>query len=88
MAPKQSLRLIDVLSSLLDRDRVDEAVDIQVDAIFLAVEHDLDVLDILEMTIDEYVKLYEPPKRVVLPKVRGRWDKVIYGEAAFREEPR
>ena len=83
MEPSSSLRLLDVLTALIDRDRVEEAVDIQLDAICLAVEHDLDVLDVLELSVDDFVKLYELQKRVVLPVVRGQWDRVIYGEAAF-----
>ena len=84
MNSNSSLKVIDVLGALLERERVEEAVDIQLDAVCLAVEHDLEILDVLELSVDEFVKLYEPPKRVTLPAVPG-WDRVIYGEAAFKE---
>lgn len=87
MDSNSPLRLIDVLTALIERDRVEEAVDIQLDAICLAVERDLDIMGVLELSVDDFVKLYEPLERVVLPVVRGQWDRVIYGAAAFGEEP-
>lgn len=76
------LRLIDVLGALITRDRVEEAVDIQLDAVCLALEHDLDIMEVLGLSVDDFVKLYEPPEKPTIPLVRG-WDRVIYGEAAF-----
>ena len=78
------IKVIDVITGLLEKEQVEEAVDLQLDAIFLAVEWDKEVVDVLELPIDDFVKLYEIPKIPVLPVVRGKWDSVIYGEAAFR----
>ena len=80
------LKIIDMLAALIERDRVEEAVDLQLDAIIFSVERDLEVLDVLELTIDEFCKLYTPPKRLTLPAVRGHWDKVIYGAAALGDD--
>ena len=80
------LKIIEILTALIERDRVEEAVDIQLDAVTFSVERDLDVLDVLELTIDEFCKLYTPPKRLTLPVICGHWDRVIYGAAALGED--
>jgi len=85
METNSPLKLIDVLGALIERDRVEEAVDIQLDAVCLAVERDLDIMDVLELSIVDFVKLYELPPVPRLPVVRGRWDRVVYGNAAFEE---
>jgi len=43
----------------------------------------LDIMYVLELSIDDFVKLYELPPVARLPVVRGQWDHVIYGEVAF-----
>lgn len=84
MEPESSLRIIDVVAALLERGRVDEAIDYQFEVVYLALIHGLDVEHVLELSVDEYVKLYTV-KRLTVPEKRG-WDKVYYGEAAFKEE--
>lgn len=79
------LKLIEVLTALINHDRVEEAVDIQLDAISLAVMRDLDIMNVLELSVDDFVKLYEPVETPSIPPIRG-WDHVIYGEAAFKEK--
>ena len=80
MGRKPSPRLVDVIAALLERERVDEAVDYQIDALVLSAQYDLPVEDILLMTVDEVVELANRP---ALPKVSG-WDNVRYGDAAFK----
>jgi len=80
MGRKPSLRLVDVIAALLERDRVDEAVDYQIDALMLSAQYELPVEDILLLTVDEVVELANRPP---MPKVTG-WDNVRYGDAAFK----
>ena len=83
---KAPIKLIDVLAGLLDKELIDEAVNIQLDAIGMSIEQDIDVLDVLYLPVDDFIKLYERPQRVTPPKIRGQWDRVIYGAAALGEE--
>ena len=69
-----------MIAALLERDRVDEAVDYQIDALMLSAQHELPVEDILLLTVDEVVELANRPP---MPKVPG-WDNVRYGDAAFK----
>jgi len=78
---EQSPRVIDVVTSLIQLGRVEEAVDFLINVVVLSEEHGTDNLAILGLTIDEYISLLYPKP---LPKVKGRWDTVLYGEAAFR----
>jgi len=80
MGREPSLRLVDVIAALLERDRVDEAVDYQIDALMLSAQYELPVEDILLLTVDEVVELANRPP---MPKVPG-WDNVRYGDAAFK----
>ena len=82
--PNQVLRAVDVIAGLLNRERIDDAVEIQLDAITLALEWDMEILDVLELPVDDFIKLYTTPEQFTYPTVRGQWDTVIYGEAAFR----
>lgn len=70
-----------MVNALTQRGRVEEAINFLVNVVTLAEEHGVDNLTVLNLTIDEYIK-YMYPKP--LPKIKGKWDKVIYGEAAFR----
>ena len=60
---------------------MEESVEFLVNVTILAEENDADNLAVLGLTIDEYITLLYPPP---LPKVNGRWDKVIYGESVFK----
>lgn len=79
MEPSPSI--LDVINALTQRGRVEKAVDFLVNVAILAEEQGVDNLTILKLTIEEYIRLMYPKP---LPKIRGRWDTVIYGEAAFR----
>ena len=48
---------MDVVVNLLKRDRVEEAIDLQLDAILLAMMNDLSVEDIMRMPISDMVAL-------------------------------
>ena len=78
---EQSPRVIDVVTSLIQLGRVEEAVDFLINVVVLSEEHGTDNLAILGLTIDEYISLLYPKP---LPKIKGRWDMAVYGEAAFR----
>lgn len=86
--PKSSLRLVDVVIALLQRERIEEAIEHQFEAVMLSVEHNLSVEDIMKMSVDEMTKLYvvlQQPQVPSIPPVLG-WDRVWYGEAAFKED--
>lgn len=76
-----SLSLLDVSVALLERGRVSEALEYILHATLIAAAEDVDEAEVLKMTVDDYIR-YMYPKP--LPVVRGRWDNVIYGEAAYR----
>ena len=83
--PRESLRLLDVVVNLLKRDRVEDAIGLQLDAISLAAINELEIKDVMRMPIKDVVALSSPQQIPYIPQVEG-WDKVWYGEAAF--EPR
>jgi len=85
MEPKSSLRLLDVVVNLLKRDRVEEAISFQLDAIMMAEMNDLEIGAIMRMPIKDMVTLTSP---LQVPSVSPseEWDSVWYGAAAF--EPR
>ena len=68
------------MTALIERGRIGEAVDFLVNVVVLAEEYDTDNVEVLKLTVDEYLALLYPKP---LPVVRGRWDRVIYGDAAF-----
>lgn len=70
-----------MIAALLERDRVDEAVDYQIDALMLSAQHELPVEDILLLTVDEVVELANHPP---MPAKIPGWDNVRYGDAAFK----
>lgn len=82
MEPKSSLRLLDVVVNLLKRDRVEEAINFQLDAIMLAEMNDLEIRDVMRMPIKDMVAL-SSPQQVPHVSPDEEWDNVWYGEAAF-----
>jgi len=92
MEPKSSqsseLRLVDVIISLLQRDRIEEALDCQLVATTFALDNDMTTEDAMRLSLDEMAEMMPPPPPVIpyVPQVRGRWDKVYYGDAAFRDD--
>lgn len=88
MAPKSSLRLVDVIINLLQRDRIEEAFECQLVAITFAVDHDMTTEEVMRMPLDDIVELTPSPslRKPYLPQVRGTWNKIYYGKAAFRDE--
>lgn len=83
-----SFKLVDVIISLLQRDLIGEALETIVTVIEFAAENDMDTEEAMRMSIDDMVKMVpEPPQRFpYVPQVRGNWDKVYYGDAAFRRD--
>ena len=84
----RSLRIVDVVVNLLQRDRITEALDCQLVAVAFALDNDMTTEDAMRLSLDEMTEMMPPPPPVIpyVPQVRGRWDKVYYGEAAFRSE--
>ncbi len=76
-----SPNLLSVVTSLIEIGRVEESVEYLSNAVMLAKEKNVDNLAILGLTIEEYIELMYPKP---LPKVKGRWDNIVYGEAAFK----
>lgn len=72
-----------VLTSLLEEDYVDELSTLEIEVALLSLRHGLSVDYVMDMSWGDYLELYTP---LETPSVRvtGRWDKVYYGEAAFR----
>ena len=83
------LRLVDVIINLLQRDRIGEALDCQLVATTFAIDNDMTTEDVMRMPLDEMVEMMPPPPQIIpyVPQVRGNWDRVYYGEAAFRSDP-
>lgn len=77
-------KLVDVIEALLLRERDDEALDIQMEAVMIALTHDVDVETLLLMPVDEYVEKYKPAPRLTIKPPMG-FDRVYYGNAAFEE---
>jgi len=73
---------MDVIVNLLKRDRVKEAIDLQVDAVILATMNGLDAEEVMRMPIKDVVALSLPQQTPYIPQVEG-WDNVWYGETAF-----
>jgi len=89
MERNSSLRLVDVVIGLLQRDRITEAFDCLLVAISFAAEHDMETEDAMRMTLDEMAEksASEPQEVPYVPQVEG-WDNVFYGEAALRKGER
>lgn len=78
---KPSPNVFSVITALIERGRIEEAMDFLVNVVILAEAYDVDNMEVLKLTVDEYIELMYPKP---LPVVRGKWDKIIYGEAAFK----
>ena len=78
---EQSPRVIDVVTSLIQLGRIEESVEFLVNVVIIAEEYNVDNLEVLKLTVDEYLEaLYPKP----LPIIKGKWDKIFYGEAALK----
>jgi hypothetical protein len=82
---KQSPSLLDLMVALYEREQVEELSALQFDAAVICLEHDVEMTDLLEYPVDDYLKLYTPPVKPTIAPPLG-WDKVYYGEAAFPKE--
>ena len=78
---EQTPRIVDVVTSLIQLGKVKESVDFLVNVVILAEENNVDNLSVLKLPMDDYINLLYPKP---LPKVKGHWDKIYYGEAAFK----
>ena len=76
------LRLVEVVINLLKRDRVDDALNLQLDAFSLAIMNGLEIKDVMRMPIEDVASLSSPLQTPYVPQVEG-WDRVWYGEGAF-----
>lgn len=87
LSPKSSFKLVDAIIGLLQRDRIEEALEKILLAITFAGANDMTTEAALRMTIDDMVALMPPlPQKIpFVPQVFG-WDHVYYGDAAFRDE--
>ncbi len=92
MEPKPSekapdFKLVDVIIGLLQRDLIGEALETVVTAIEFATENDMTTEDAIRMSLEDMAKMLpEPPQKIpFVPQVWGNWDKVYYGEGAFKE---
>jgi len=84
---KSDLRLVDVIIDLLQKDRIDEALDCQLVAVTFALDNDMTTEDAMRLTLDEMMEMASPPQVIpYVPQVRGGWDRVYYGDAAFRRK--
>ena len=81
MEPNSSHSVLEVVTALTQRGRVEEAVDFLVNVAVIAESYEVDNLSVLELTIEEYLEALYPKQ---LPRIRGRWDMKLYGEAVFR----
>ena len=88
MAPASSVRLVDVIIGLLRRDRITEALDCQLVAMTFALDNDMTTEDAMRLSLDDMEEMMPPPPQKVpyVPQVRGKWDKIWYGENAFRDD--
>jgi len=75
---------MDVVVNLFNRDRVEEAINLQLDAVLLASLNDLSVESVMRMPIKDMVALSSSLQVPGVPPVEG-WDNVYYGKAAFDE---
>ncbi len=82
---KQAPNLLDLMVALYERERVEELSALQLDAAMICLEHGVEIEDLLEYPIENYLKLYTPPVKPTIAPPVG-WDKVYYGEAAFPKE--
>ena len=71
--------------ALYEREQVEELSALQFDAAVICLEHDVEIEDLLEYPIDDYLKLYTPPVKPTIVLPLG-WNKAYYGEAAFPKE--
>jgi len=78
---EQTPRIVDVVTSLIEHGRVSESVEFLVNVVIIAEEYNVDNLEVLKLTVDEYLEALYPKQ---LPIIKGRWDRVIYGEAIFK----
>lgn len=82
-----SLRIVDVIIGLLQRDRIDEALECQLIAITFAANNEITTEEAMRMPLDEIVEQLPPPPSIIpyVPQVQG-WDHVFYGETAERDD--
>jgi len=78
---EQTPRIVDVVTSLIEHGRVSKSVEFLVNVVIIAEEYNVDNLEVLKLTVDEYLEALYPKQ---LPIIKGRWDRVIYGEAIFK----
>ena len=80
--------MVDVIIGLLQRDRIEEALECQLIAITFALDNDMTTEEALRLPVDKMVELTPPPPPVMpyVPQVQGDWDRVFYGEIALQEE--
>ena len=71
--------------ALYEREQVEELSALQFDAAIICLEHDVEIEDLLEYSVEDYLKLYKLPETPTIAPPMG-WDKVYYGEAAFPKE--
>jgi len=76
-------RIIDIIEALLKRERCEEALTYMEDSAVIALAHDLSVEEVLGKTVEEYLEL-TTVEVLTIPEKRG-YDKVFYGESAFRK---
>lgn len=82
---KQSPSLLDLMVALYEREQAEELSALQFDAAIICLEHGVEMTDLLEYPIDDYLELYKLPVKPTIAPPPG-WDKVYYGEAAFPKE--
>lgn len=75
--------LRDIIEAFSEEDSK-EAEELRIDASILSFIYDVDYENVLDMTWGEYLELYTVPEHPTVAAPRG-WDKVWYGEAAFKE---
>lgn len=81
---KPQPRIIDIIATLHLNGRDEEAFTYERDAALLAIYHDLSVEEVLLRSVDDYIELFTV-EVLTVPEKRG-YDKVYYGEAAFKKE--
>ena len=88
------MHLADVVINLLQRDRIKDAVDWIIESAMLSLEHEMEIEDFLRMDVDDIVLLlgitkqkeFKPPFLPQLYRAGHGWDKVMYGDAAFKSD--
>jgi len=78
---RSSHSVLDVVNALTQKGRIEEAVGLLVNVSVLAEIRGVDNLTVLKLTVDEYIE-YQTPKPLLRPE--GKWDRVLFGDAAFR----